>query len=133
MYQFNEAEKLLVDFEEVHPPYLPMYRTFNFFLMPNILQVKIFSVAIMSGARNQYNNNLSNKLFLRMQKLFPDQKEDLLSASILLANTYFSAEQSDQTENLRKEVSESPVRRQVGRSWTCVNGQIVVSDKSFFE
>ncbi len=98
--------------------------------MRKIFQSKVFLVAIMSGARTQWNTNLSEKFFLRMKKIFPDLKDYHILASILLANTYFPTEKSDRLENLRKEIRESIIRPQVGRSWACVNGQLVVSNKS---
>lgn len=101
--------------------------------MRKIFQSKVFLVAIMSGARTQWNTNLSEKFFLRMKTIFPDLKDYHILASILLANTYFPTEKSDRLENLRKEIRESIIRPQVGRSWTCVNGQLVVSNKSSFK
>ena len=84
----------------------------------------------MSGARTEHNSEIAEKFFFRMKKLFPDPKGDLVSASILLSNTYCSTEKSHLSESLRKEIRELSIRPQVGRSWTCVNGQLVVSDTS---
>ena len=82
----------------------------------------------MAAARTQHNSELSEKFFAKMKTLFPDLKHDLLSASILLANTYISSEKSDRFWNLKKQIKQSSVRPQIGRSWTCVNGQVFVSD-----
>ncbi len=87
----------------------------------------------MSGARTQQNTNLLEKFFVRMKNNFPDLKDNLMAASILLANTYFPTEKSDRSENLRKEIRESIIRPQVARSWTCINGQLIVSNKSSLE
>ena len=87
----------------------------------------------MSGARTQQNTNVLEKFFVKMKNNFPDLKDDLISASVLLANTYSSTEKSDRSENLRKEIRESIIRPQIGRSWTCINGQLVVSNKSSLE
>ncbi|CAF5155949.1 unnamed protein product, partial [Rotaria magnacalcarata] len=61
-------------------------------------------MAILSGARSSHNSILSEKIYLRMKSLFPDQKDALISGSILLCNIYSSL---------------------AGLSWTEVNGEIV--------
>ena len=47
-------------------------------------------VAIMSGARNCRDAVRSQKLYNRMKTLFPNEKNHIISASILLSNTYSS-------------------------------------------
>ncbi|CAM4780263.1 unnamed protein product [Rotaria magnacalcarata] len=86
LFLFDEAQKLLEDYEKSNPPYSAMY------------------MAILSGARSSHNSILSEKIYLRMKSLFPDQKDALISGSILLCNIYSSL---------------------AGLSWTEVNGEIV--------
>ena len=50
-------------------------------------------MALLSGARNQRNSSMSEKIYNRIQQFFPNYKEELVSAAILLANTYQSSGQ----------------------------------------
>ncbi|CAF1298082.1 unnamed protein product [Rotaria sordida] len=65
---FEEAQKLIDEFERDHSPALPMYR------------------ALLSGARNNRNIHLSQTIFDRIKKLFPELTNSLTSATVLLAN-----------------------------------------------
>jgi hypothetical protein len=47
-------------------------------------------VALLSGARNEKNSDLSQKVYDRMKKLFPQLINPIASAAILLANVYAS-------------------------------------------
>jgi hypothetical protein len=48
-------------------------------------------VSLLSGARNQRNSSLSEEIYNRIEELFPNYKEKLIPAAILLANTYQSS------------------------------------------
>ncbi len=89
-------------------------------------------MALLSGARNHRNFTLSQKIFDRMNYLFPDQKEALISGSVLLSNTYSSIGEDEQAKEVRfnrlKQIGKNSV---IGMAWTEANGQLVVK-KSYF-
>ena len=58
-------------------------------------------MTILSGARNYRQAELSQRLYDRMKHLFPDKKSHLISASILLGNTYSSIGEFDRSEQIR--------------------------------
>ncbi|CAF4502995.1 unnamed protein product, partial [Rotaria magnacalcarata] len=106
-FLFDEAQKLLEDYEKSNPPYSAMY------------------MAILSGARTSHNSTLSEKIYLRMKSLFPDQKDALTSGSILLCNIYSSLGDHEEAENIRlNRIKEVGKKVQAGLSWTEVNGEI---------
>jgi len=47
-------------------------------------------VSLLSSARNQRNSSLSEQIYNRIEKIFPNYKKELIPAAILLANTYQS-------------------------------------------
>ena len=57
---------------------------------------RVVLVAIMSGARNCRDPVRSQKLYNSMMMLFPQEKSNLISASILLSNTYSSLGENQQ-------------------------------------
>ncbi|CAM4849778.1 unnamed protein product [Rotaria magnacalcarata] len=69
---FDEAQTVIDDYEKSNSPSLVMY------------------TAMLSGARNYHHVSLSQKLYDRMRSLFLNQHSDLISAAILLSNTYAS-------------------------------------------
>ena len=82
----------------------------------------------MSGARNHRHSALSHKLYERMKSLFPTQTNDLIAASVLLSNTYSSVGEHQQAEAVRaNRVRQFGKRVKVGRSWTEVDDELVVS------
>jgi hypothetical protein len=86
-------------------------------------------VALLSGARNQHNVLLSKRIFERMQRLFPDFKDDITSASILMANTLASSGFYDEATAIRKNAGR---KTKIGLTWTDINGEIVVSTFHLF-
>ncbi len=82
---------------------------------------------LLSGARNVKNSNLSQNIYDRMKKLFPQMVNSLLSAAILLANTYASSGEMDKASNIRIQLNKSGIKKKIGLSWTSVNGQLFVS------
>lgn len=89
-------------------------------------------VAILSGARNSRDFILSNKIYERMKSLFPDQKDALISGSILLCNVYSSLGDDQGAQDIRlNRIKELGKRVKIGLSWTEVNGEIVVKDLIF--
>jgi hypothetical protein len=88
----------------------------------------IFILAtLLSGARNQNNTHLSQKVFDCMKKHFPEMTDPLISASILLANVYASSGQIDKASNIRIQLHKSGAKKKMGLSSTVVNGQLAVS------
>jgi hypothetical protein len=84
-------------------------------------------VAILSGARNSRQHILSKQIYDRMKILFPDQKERLISGSILLSNIYSSLGDHQEAENIRSNrIKELGKKVKPGVSWTEFNGEIVV-------
>ncbi|CAF4518995.1 unnamed protein product, partial [Rotaria socialis] len=103
---FEEAQKLIDQYEQNHSPVLTMY------------------MSLLSGARNVTNSCLSQKVYDRMKKPFPDMKDPLISAAILLANVYASSGDIDKASDIRIHLHKSGARKKIGLSWTSVNGQI---------
>ncbi|CAF5069161.1 unnamed protein product, partial [Rotaria magnacalcarata] len=83
--------------------------------------------ALLAGARNAKNNQISQKVFNRMKKLFPDLTDPITAATILLANSYASSGEIDMASKLRQELVKSRRKKQVGLSWTLINGRVIVS------
>ena len=85
---------------------------------------------MMSGARTQRNTSLSETLLNRVTKQFPDRQDYRPTASKLLVNTYSSTDGNDRSSELKRQIEESPMEAETGRSWTYVNDELVVSDRS---
>ena len=63
-----------------------------------------------------------------MKALFPNQKNDIIAASVLLTNTYSSAGEHQQAEEVRtNRIRQYGKRLTVGRSWTEIDGELVVN------
>jgi hypothetical protein len=84
-------------------------------------------VSLLSGARNEKNNHLAEKIFHRMKKLFPQSSGPLTSAAILLANIYASSGDLDKASDIRIQLHRTGAKKKVGLSWTVVNGKIFVN------
>ena len=85
-----------------------------------------FSVALLSGARNDKNTHLSEQIYGRMRELFPDLSDQLTSAAVLLANVYGSSGDIHKASDIRIELARSGAKKQIGLSWTVVNEQVYV-------
>ncbi|CAM4956079.1 unnamed protein product [Rotaria socialis] len=108
LFMFDEAQKLIDDYEKTHTPSIVMY------------------MSLLSGARNNRNRNLSEKIYKRMKILFPNAKESLVSGVILLSNIYSSLGEYQEAKNFRSnQLEELGVKVKVGLSWTEIKGQIV--------
>jgi len=83
-------------------------------------------VAMLSGARNDKNIYLSQKIFDRIRLLFFNDENSLSSATVLLANTYGLIGDFNRTSELRMKMSQSKMKKKPGRSSTIVNGKLVV-------
>ncbi len=84
-------------------------------------------MSILSGARNQHDMYLSQKIFDRIKQLFPQIKPGLASAGVLLANTYASNGDFSRSSNIRMEMVESGLKKKMGISKTVVKEQTHVS------
>ncbi|CAM4978137.1 unnamed protein product [Rotaria socialis] len=108
MGMFDQAEKLVDDYQKSNLPNLIMY------------------TAMLSAARNYRHVALSEKLYNRMRLLFPDEKSHLISASILLSNIYSSLGYNQEVKEIRLErIKQFGKNITVGVAWTEVNGQVV--------
>ncbi|CAF3568934.1 unnamed protein product [Rotaria sp. Silwood1] len=108
MFMFDEAQKIIDDFELSHPPGFVMY------------------MALLSAARNHRNSIISEKIYNRMKNLFPQKKQGLIAASVLLSNTYLSIGEDEKAKEIRfKRLSEIGKNKIVGITWTEVNGEVV--------
>ncbi|CAF4068634.1 unnamed protein product, partial [Rotaria magnacalcarata] len=108
LFMFNGAQMLIDDYEKINTPSIAMY------------------MSLLSGARNNRNSNLSEKIYERMKSLFPNEKESLASGVVLLANIYSSLGEHEEAKNFRSsQIKELGVKVKVGLSWTEIKGQIV--------
>ena len=58
-------------------------------------------MALLSGARNMNNISVSQNIYDRMKKLFPQRRNPLTAAAILLSNVYASAGDIDKASDIR--------------------------------
>ncbi|CAF1658967.1 unnamed protein product, partial [Rotaria magnacalcarata] len=103
---FEEAQKLIEQFERDHAPAVSIY------------------TALLSGARNQKNSKLLQEVVDRMQKLFPNMKDSLLAASILLANVYASSGDIGKATDIKIELHKSGGKKQIGVTVTDIDGKL---------
>ena len=79
------------------------------------------------------NTYLSQKIFDRIRLLFSDNEDRLSTATVLLANAYGLSRDLTRTSELRMEMSQSKLKKVLGRSSTIVDGKLVVRKISRFE
>ena len=83
--------------------------------------------ALLSGARTARRSDLAKTLYDRMQSLFSDYRPTLISASILLSNTYQSLGASGEASDVRdNRLKAYGAKVEPGKTWTVVNGQVAV-------
>ncbi|CAF1390815.1 unnamed protein product [Adineta ricciae] len=105
---FDEAESVIEDYEKTNPPSSAMY------------------TALLSGARNVRDSNLSNRIYKKMQQLFPDEKNTLIAGSVLLSNIYSSIGDHHRAGDIRtNRIKQFGYNVKVALSWTSVNNQLV--------
>ena len=86
---------------------------------------------MLSAARTCRDALRSRKLYERMQSLFPGQKSELISASILVSNTYLSVGDEQEAQDIRSDrIKRLGNKVRAGVSWTEVNGELVVDQRS---
>ncbi|CAF3494098.1 unnamed protein product [Rotaria socialis] len=94
LFVFDEAQKLIDDYEKTNIPSIAMY------------------MSLLSGARNNRNSNLSEKIYKRMKTLFPNEKESLASGVVLLSNIYSSLGEHEQAKKFRSnQIKELGIKR----------------------
>ncbi|CAF1378994.1 unnamed protein product, partial [Rotaria sp. Silwood1] len=108
LFLFDEAEKLIDEYEKTNSPSFIMY------------------MCLLSGVRNNRNKKLSEKIYNRMKSLFPDEKEGLTSGTILVSNIYSSVGEYQQAKEFRSnQMKELRKKVKSGLSWTDGSGEIV--------
>ncbi|CAF1288256.1 unnamed protein product [Adineta steineri] len=108
LFLFDEAKKLIEDYEKYNAPYSVMY------------------MALLSGARNARNSHLSKEVYQKIKVLFPNEKNVLISASILLCNISSSLGRHEEAQTIRLDrIKELGNKVKAGLSWTEVNGEVV--------
>ncbi|CAF0925904.1 unnamed protein product [Adineta steineri] len=103
---FEEALKLIDHYESGHSP------------SPTML------MSLLSAARNRKNKELSEKIFNRIKENFPELKNRLISASILLSNVYASVGEIEKSSNIRNKLYQQGLRKIIGLSFTEIDGKI---------
>lgn len=87
-------------------------------------------VALLSGCRNYQKTDLAKEVYNRIIERFPEARELLVPATVLLANTVASSGNLDQASDVRMQLHG---KKTAGLSWTTVNGQFYVSARSIVE
>ncbi|CAF3527140.1 unnamed protein product [Rotaria socialis] len=105
-FLFEEAQELIDNYESYHSP------------SPTML------TALLSSARNRRDRHLSEKIFNRIQENFPELKNRLISASILLSNVYASTGDVDKSSNIKNNLYQLGLKKKIGLSWTAINGRL---------
>ncbi|CAF0865251.1 unnamed protein product [Adineta ricciae] len=101
-----EAQQLINEYESSNLPSAPMY------------------LALLSGVRNAKNHHLSQEIFNRMRKIFPQLSDPITSAAILLANVYGSVGDFEKVSDIRDELNRSGMKKKIGLTWTVIDGNI---------
>ncbi|CAF1334424.1 unnamed protein product [Rotaria sordida] len=70
LFSFEEAQELIDEYEYYH------------------LSVSFVYLALLSDTRNINNDYLLENVYNHMKKLFPEMTNPLISAAVLLANSY---------------------------------------------
>ena len=84
-------------------------------------------MALLSSARNHRHSYLAETVYNRMKSLFPGNKSYLVSASILVSNTYASIGENQKAEQVRNDrLKHYGQKVKAGVTWTTIDGQIMV-------
>ena len=86
-------------------------------------------MAILSAARNQRNASLAQKIFDRIRFHFPDDKDALVSATVLLANTYALSNDSSMAFDLRMKLNKSGMKKVSWSFIDCCQGKNIRKSK----
>ncbi|CAF1446562.1 unnamed protein product, partial [Rotaria magnacalcarata] len=108
LFLFDEAQKLIDNYEKTNKPYLIMY------------------MSLLSGARNNRNRHVSEKVYDRMKYLFPNEKQHLVSGAVLVSNIYSSFGEDQLATTFRSnQIKQLRTNATKGLSWTQINDEIV--------
>ena len=94
--------------------------------------IAFISGALLSGARNANNSDLSESIYNRMKNLFPQMSDSLKASAILLANVYAASNEVEKAREMKARVLHSPGKKKIGITWTSINGEIYVSLEEHF-
>ena len=97
------------------------------FISINSIESYFFLVAILSGTRNHGHSRLSHQIFDKINHLFPKDEERIVSASILLANTYALSGELEKASNIKSKYLKLNTKKKIGVSWTEIDGELVVN------
>ena len=86
-------------------------------------------MALLSGARNENNSQLSQEVFDQMKKLFPHSTTLLTPAAILLANVYGSSGELDKASDIRVELDKTGAKKTAGISRIVFREKLFVSQE----
>ena len=89
-----------------------------------------FIAAMLSAARINRNKYLSQKVFDRMNLLFPNVESCLLPATVLLSNTYSAVGDFSKASQVRMGIDRMSLKKKIGLTWTVVNEKVVVSQRA---
>lgn len=121
LFLFDEAEKILAEYEISNSPCLPMYSKWKSSFIVDLS----YRTILMSDARNCRNSVLAEKMYNRMKTRFPDQKITWSR----LTNGYSSLEDYDQAEAIQlTPKADYGNKVKSGTTWTENDGEIVVRD-----
>lgn len=84
-------------------------------------------VTLLSGARNVKDRGVAEMAYGQLKKLFPRSPQPLVSAAVLLSNVYASMGDEEQASDVRANLNEPGVKKQIGITRTMVQGKVYVS------
>ena len=86
---------------------------------------------MLSGARSDRNVNLAKRIFDQIEDRFPQNKDCITAATVLLANTHALSGDISTASSIRMKLSQTGMKRKSGISSTVYNGHMVVSENVF--
>ena len=86
-------------------------------------------MSILSGARNAKNSSLAQQIFDRIETNFPDDESALISARVLLANTFALNGDKKSAKKTRMQLQQLRTRKVAGLAWTVIDGRVFVSER----
>jgi hypothetical protein len=93
-----------------------MYSKLTNFIRNLFLYIRMYKVSILSSARNTKNISLAEKIFHRMKLNFSNNESCLISAGVLLANTYAVTGNKSMSSNIRMKLDQSNMKKVIGYS-----------------
>ena len=110
----------------MHHLWLCIVCAFNSF---DYVLLVVFVVTLLSGARNGRQSDLAQKIYNRMQSLFPHETDSLISGSILLSNIYLSTGDHEEARKIRLDrIRQYGTKVNPGVSWTEIGDEMLVRE-----